>query len=87
MADNKEINAENVFLSCDLTCNEIQIGRSSNIIWENKRFYKNRKQSGIEEMREEKKQKPVSFLYFLANNLKPDSSLNLIINENNSGVD
>uniref|UniRef100_U9UZZ8 Uncharacterized protein n=1 Tax=Rhizophagus irregularis (strain DAOM 181602 / DAOM 197198 / MUCL 43194) TaxID=747089 RepID=U9UZZ8_RHIID len=39
MADNKEINAENVFLSCDLTCNEIQIG--------------------IEEMREEKKQKPI----------------------------
>ncbi|UZO18188.1 uncharacterized protein OCT59_009508 [Rhizophagus irregularis] len=33
MADNKEINAENVFLSCDLTC--------------------------IEEMREEKKQKPI----------------------------
>jgi TfoX/Sxy family transcriptional regulator of competence genes len=86
VADNKEINAENVFLSCDLTCDEIQIGGSSNVIRGNKRSYENRKQSGIEETRRGKKQKPVSLLYSLANNLRSDSSLNLIINENNSGV-
>ncbi|CAB4434743.1 unnamed protein product [Rhizophagus irregularis] len=59
VADNKEINTENVFLSCDLTCDEIQISGSSNVIRGNKRSYENRKQSGIEETRRGKKQKPV----------------------------
>ncbi|CAB4474025.1 unnamed protein product [Rhizophagus irregularis] len=31
VAVNKKINAENVFLSCDLTCDGIQIGGSSNV--------------------------------------------------------
>ncbi|UZO03194.1 uncharacterized protein OCT59_023603 [Rhizophagus irregularis] len=46
VAVNKKINAENVFLSCDLTCDGIQIGGSSNVIRGNKRSYENCKQSG-----------------------------------------
>ncbi|PKC62363.1 hypothetical protein RhiirA1_465250 [Rhizophagus irregularis] len=49
VAVNKKINAENVFLSCDLTCDGIQIGGSSNVIRGNKRSYENCKQSGNEE--------------------------------------
>ncbi|CAB4404329.1 unnamed protein product [Rhizophagus irregularis] len=70
VAESKEINAENVFLSCDLTCDGIQIGGSSNVIRGNKRSYENCKQSGNEETRRGKKHKAVNLLYSLADNLR-----------------
>ncbi|UZO11313.1 uncharacterized protein OCT59_002884 [Rhizophagus irregularis] len=57
--ENNEINAENVFLSCDLSRGSLQIG-AGNIIQGHKRFYEYDKQP-IDEMiaiRRGKKQKP-----------------------------
>ncbi|PKC55282.1 hypothetical protein RhiirA1_542579 [Rhizophagus irregularis] len=59
-AENNKINAENVFLSCDLSCGSLQIGGAGNIVQGQKRSYENGKQP-IDEMiaiRREKKQKP-----------------------------
>ncbi|PKB99436.1 hypothetical protein RhiirA5_403621 [Rhizophagus irregularis] len=59
-AENNEINAENVFLSCDLSRGSLQIGGAGNIVQGQKRSYENGKQP-IDEMiaiRREKKQKP-----------------------------
>ncbi|EXX53227.1 hypothetical protein RirG_245910 [Rhizophagus irregularis DAOM 197198w] len=62
--ENNEINAENVFLFCDLSCDlfrsSLQIGGTVNIIQVHKRSYRNGKQP-IDEMiaiRRGKKQKP-----------------------------
>ncbi|CAB4430217.1 unnamed protein product [Rhizophagus irregularis] len=58
--ENNEINAENVFLSCDLSRGSLQIGGAGNIIQGHKRSYENGKQP-IDEMiaiRRGKKQKP-----------------------------
>ncbi|PKY32914.1 hypothetical protein RhiirB3_532259 [Rhizophagus irregularis] len=58
--ENNKINAENVFLSCDLSRGSLQIGGAGNIVQGQKRSYENGKQP-IDEMiaiRREKKQKP-----------------------------
>ncbi|CAB5395020.1 unnamed protein product [Rhizophagus irregularis] len=58
--ENNEINAENVFLSCDLSRGSLQIGGAGNIIQGHKRSYENGKQpiDEIIAIRRGKKQKP-----------------------------
>jgi hypothetical protein len=48
LMENERINAENVFLSCDLSCDGVQFGGAGNIIQGRKQSYEDREQASVE---------------------------------------
>ncbi|KAF0544910.1 c2h2-type zinc finger transcription factor [Gigaspora margarita] len=48
LMENEKMNAENAFLSCDLSCDGVQFGGTGNIIQGHKQSHEDREQASVE---------------------------------------